>query len=115
MLDVGQAIGVAEAQESFAVDAEGGARQARHTGFLQQSIRQLAAADARAGNVRKGIEGPIWLEAAHTWQGIQARDDCCAAGRELHEHAVHGILRTFQSSNGRLLRKARRTADRVRD
>ena len=86
-LDVVQTVGVAEPQEALAVAAERRARQARHAGFLQQPIGQLATADARAGDVRKGVEGALGLEAAHAGQLRSARNDGGAPRGELLEHA----------------------------
>src|SRR5205807_10338018 len=100
----------AEAQEALAVCAESGTRQTRHASVVQQTIRQLATREACPGNVRKGIEGSVRLETAHAWQRIQTGDDGRSASGELPEHAVDGFLRTFERSDSRLLREARRTA-----
>src|ERR671933_3058783 len=81
-VDVVQRVGVAEADEALAVAAEGGARQARDAGLLEQGVGQLAAAEAGAGDVREGVEGAVGFEAAHARQRIQAPHDRRAAPGE---------------------------------
>src|SRR5256885_11202309 len=55
-------------------------------GLLQQSIGQLTALHARAGDVREGIEGAIGLEAADARKLIEPVHDNNAAAAELGQH-----------------------------
>src|SRR5207244_71809 len=76
-VNVVQVIGVAEPDEAFAVAAKGRARQAGYTGFLEESVSEIAAGKARGGDIRERIKGAIWLQAAHARQRVQTRDNSC--------------------------------------
>jgi hypothetical protein len=93
LLDVGDRVGVREANVAFALIAEAGAGHQRDPGLVQQLVLQLARGVAGAGDVGKRIEGAARAHAAKTRERVQALEDHPAPVVECGHHPLDRVLR----------------------